>query len=127
VTAGLWADFIPKIGNYLLDRGDVHWSVGYAWRYIGNGGGMGLALYAAAPLVPAHWRRPLVGLAYGIGIFTCLLATIYLSPSGTKYLFKPTLLSAVVGLVGHMVYGIVLGLGAERFPMPPPPARAPSY
>lgn len=23
VTSGLWADFIPKIGNYLLDRGDV--------------------------------------------------------------------------------------------------------
>ena len=109
VLSGMWADFIPKIGNYLLNREDVHWSVGYVWRYLGNGGGMGMAFYMVAPLVKKSWNRIAMGLVYGVSIFACLVATIYLSPDGTKYLFEPSTLSFCVGLVGHVIFGSVLG------------------
>src|SRR5215467_11074821 len=86
MAIGIWHDFIPKIGNYLLHREHVHWSVGYLWRYVGN----------------------------GVGIFCCLLITIYLSPSGRTYLFDPTPLTATLGLLGHIVFGATLGFGTQQ-------------
>lgn len=112
VVAGLWRDFIPKIGNYLFNTTDVHWSVGYAWRYLGNGGGMGMAFFVTLPLLRRRWALPRVGLVFGVSVYLCLLATLYLSPSGTQYLFEPTWLSATVGLIGHAVFGLALGYGA---------------
>lgn len=116
--AGLWPDFIPKIGNYLLHRDNVHWSVGYLWRYIGNGGGMGLAFYAIYPLLSARIKARAinVGVFYGITIFACALVTIYCSPAGRIYLFDPTLLTAIFGFMGHVVFGYVLGYGAKHYP-----------
>ncbi len=114
IAAGIWPDFIPKIGNYLLHRDHVHWSVGYLWRYIGNGGGMGLAFYAVYPLLARRVRPIKAGLVYGVAIFCCLLATIYLSPSGRTYLFDPKLVTAVLGLMGHVVFGLTLGYGTQR-------------
>src|SRR5688572_6805879 len=38
VMAG-WEDFIPKIGSWLLHDDNRNAMIGYAWRYIGNGGG----------------------------------------------------------------------------------------
>jgi hypothetical protein len=116
IIAGVWPDFIPKIGNYLLRQGHVHWSVGYLWRYIGNGGGMGLAFYAVYPLVGLRAKSTKVGTIYGISIFCCALITIYCSPSGRIYLFNPTLLTAFFGLMGHVVFGYVLGYGVKLFP-----------
>lgn len=114
VAMGVWPDFIPKIGNYLLHREHVHWSVGYLWRYIGNGGGMGLAFYAAYPLLAGRVRPLRAGLVYGLAIFCCLLVTIYLSPSGRTYLFDPKPLSATLGLLGHVVFGLTLGYGTQQ-------------
>src|SRR5205807_1124241 len=114
MAMGVWHDFIPKIGNYLLDREHVHWSVGYLWRYIGNGGGMGLAFYAMYPLVARRMKAVKAGLIYGVAIFCCLLATIYLSPSGRTYLFDPNRLTASLGFLGHLVYGLSLGLGTQQ-------------
>ncbi len=114
MALGVWHDFIPKIGNYLLDRENVHWSVGYLWRYIGNGGGMGLAFYAVYPLMARRIAAVKAGLIYGVVVFCCLLATIYLSPSGRTYLFDPNRLTASLGFLGHLVYGLSLGLGAQR-------------
>jgi uncharacterized membrane protein len=116
MAAGIWPDFIPKIGCYLLDRAHVHWSVGYLWRYIGNGGGMGLAFYAVYPFVSKMIKPIKAGIIYGVAIFCCLLATIYLSPSGRTYLFTPTLMTGLIGLMGHIVFGFTLGYGAKRFP-----------
>lgn len=116
IASGVWPDFIPKIGCYLLDRTHVHWSVGYLWRYIGNGGGMGLAFYAMYPLISQRIKPVKAGLVYGVSVFCCLLVTIYLSPSGKTYLFTPTLLTAFMGLMGHVVYGATLGYGVRSFP-----------
>jgi hypothetical protein len=114
IVLGVWPDFIPRIGNYLLHRENVHWSVGYLWRYLGNGGGMGMAFYAVYPLV-RPWVKPLqAGVMYGMSIFCCLLATIYLSPDGKSYLFAPTAATALLGLLGHIVYGGVLGYGTRQ-------------
>lgn len=114
MAIGVWHDFIPRIGNYLLHRENVHWSVGYLWRYIGNGGGMGLAFYAVYPLLKWRVQAVQAGLVYGVGIFCCLLITIYCSPSGRTYLFDPTPLTATLGLLGHIVYGLTLGLGTQQ-------------
>lgn len=114
MAIGVWHDFIPKIGNHLLHREHVHWAVGYLWRYVGNGGGMGLAFYAVYPLLKGRVQAMQAGLAYGVGIFCCLLVTIYLSPSGRTYLFDPTPLTATLGLLGHIVYGLTLGFGTQQ-------------
>jgi hypothetical protein len=114
VAIGVWCDFIPKIGNYLLNRENVHWSVGYLWRYLGNGGGMGMAFYAVYPLLQQRVKPLKAGVIFGVGVFCCLLATIYLSPAGKSYLFGPTPATAFLGLLGHMIYGGVLGYGTKR-------------
>src|SRR5215471_1061470 len=114
MAMGVWHDFIPKIGNYLLHREHVQWWVGYLWRYLGNGGGMGLAFYAAYPLLRKQVRAVHAGLVYGVGVFCCLLITIYLSPSGRAYLFDPTPLTATLGLLGHIVFGFTLGYGTQQ-------------
>lgn len=114
MAIGVWHDFIPKIGNYLLHREHVSWSVGYLWRYIGNGGGMGLAFYAVYPLLISRVKPLKAGLAYGVAIFCCMLATIYLSPSGRTYLFDPKPMSALLGFLGHVVFGLTLGYGTQQ-------------
>jgi hypothetical protein len=116
MATGMWPDFIPKIGNYLLRRDQIHWFVGYLWRYAGNGGGMGLAFYAVYPLISTKMKPLKAGVAYGVGIFCCLLITIYLSPSGRIYLFSPTVFTGTFGFLGHVVFGSILGYGAGRFP-----------
>lgn len=116
IAAGIWSDFIPKIGNYLLNRQHVHWSVGYLWRYIGNGGGMGLSFYAIYPFFRKQITPLRAGVIYGLIIFCCLLGTVYLSPSGRTYLFAPTFITGYLGLLGHIVYGFVLGYGTRQFP-----------
>ena len=116
IATGIWSDFIPKIGDYLLDRHHVHWVVGYLWRYLGNGGGMGLAFYAGYPLVRKYMEPLRAGLTYGVLIFCCLLITLYLSPYGRVSLFQPTLVTGTLGLLGHLVYGSVLGYGVRQLP-----------
>jgi hypothetical protein len=116
MATGMWPDFIPKIGSYLLRRDHIHWFVGYLWRYAGNGGGMGLAFYAVYPLISKRVRPLGAGMAYGVGIFCCLLITIYLSPSGKVYLFSPTLFTGLFGFMGHVVYGYTLGYGVKQLP-----------
>jgi len=115
VAMGVWHDFIPRIGDHLLRRKDVHWSVGYLWRYLGNGGGMGLAFYSVYPLIGKKIPSPFLGVAYGVSIYVCLLATLFLSPHGQEYLFVPTPETAYLGFLGHVIYGWVLGYGAWRW------------
>lgn len=116
MATGVWPDFIPKIGNYLLRREHMHWFVGYLWRYAGNGGGMGLAFYAVYPLIKRRVHPLRAGVTYGIAIFCCLLMTVYLSPAGKVYLFSPTLFTATFGFLGHIVYGYILGYGVKQLP-----------
>src|SRR5262245_38974075 len=41
ILLGLWGDFIPNIGKWLLDSPNPNALVGYIYRYMGDGGGMG--------------------------------------------------------------------------------------
>src|SRR2546428_5902081 len=114
LAAGMWPDFIPKIGTYLLNMPDqryslLHWITGYIWRYLGNGGGMGLAFYMGFPLLNREWDSRWSGTIYGVLIFCCLIITVSFSPNGRVYLFDPSLLTGTMGLIGHIVYGFVLG------------------
>lgn len=115
VAMGVWHDFIPSIGDHLLGRRNVNWPVGYLWRYIGNGGGMGLAFYSVYPLLGKRIPAYFLGIAYGVGIYICLLGTLFLSPHGREYLFAPTPETAYLGFLGHLVYGWVLGYGTWRW------------
>jgi hypothetical protein len=69
ILTGQWADFIPNIGAALLHREEGHTALGYTWRWLGNGGGMGLAFFMAYPLVAKQIEVRKAGLIYGVLIW----------------------------------------------------------
>lgn len=109
VLSGRWSDFIPVIGRLALldEHASPVW--GYLWRYIGNGGAMGLT-FALLP-----WRSVRAGLLYGACICGCLFATLILAPGAQQALFHLTLLTGTMALLGHLVYGSALGWLLVRF------------
>ena len=110
VGAGLWGDFIPNIGKLALldDSASPFW--GYLWRFLGNGGAMGMA-YAVLP-----FRGVRHGLAFGTFVCGCLFATLVFAPHAQEMLFRLRPLTAAGALVGHLVYGGVLGAVVESIP-----------
>jgi hypothetical protein len=110
--AGLWADPIPTIGKLALDDSNAWWMWGYVWRFVGNGGGMGLA-FAMLP-----WRSVRLGIAYGSAICLGLLGLLYFWPVSQQHFFPLTLLTATGAMAGHWVYGAVLGWLTTRW-LPP--------
>lgn len=110
VFFGGWPDFIPKIGGWLVNQPEVHWSWGYLWRYLGNGAGMGLAFAMIAPYCSKWIDLRLVAVLYGVSIWSCLVVTLLGAPEGQAKLFVLTPMSFMLSLVGHVVYGAVLGL-----------------
>lgn len=111
IIAG-WQDFIPKIGDWLLEEEGTSPLIGYAWRYLGNAGGMGAAFAILFSLVGHNWRRQIVkiGMYYGLFIFACLMLTLLISPYGQELMFKLTPLNVAGSLTGHIIYGLVLGI-----------------
>jgi hypothetical protein len=116
VFFGAWGDFIPKIGGWLLGTNERNALVGYLWRYIGNGGGMGLAFTAVYSLLRPRIDARAAGVLYGIGVWLCLLGTLFIAPRGAEMLFKLTPLSFAASLIGHLIYGAVLGALVHRMP-----------
>jgi hypothetical protein len=112
VYLGLWGDPIPSIGRLALADPDADPAWGYVWRFIGNGGGMGLA-FAMLP-----WRGIRLGIAYGSAICLGLLALLYLWPVAQLHFFPLTALTATGAMAGHWVYGAVLGWLTARW-LPP--------
>jgi hypothetical protein len=110
--AGLWGDPIPSIGP--LATGDPHiaWYWGYVWRFLGNGGGMGIA-FAMLP-----WRGVKLGIAYGTAVCLGLVAILYFFPVAQLHFFALTPPTAAGGMAGHWVYGAVLGWLTARW-LPP--------
>lgn len=99
-------DPIPHIGTAL--GLSPAWLVGYTWRYLGNGTGLALAFLALG------LRGTKVGVLHGLGVASCLLFTLIVSPYGTKVLFPLTAPSVTMIVLGHMIYGGVLGTIAAR-------------
>ena len=116
IIAGVWPDFIPHLGGWVLgiDRGDLF--IGYLWRYLGDGGGIGMAFFVFCRLVAAV--RPslitaqpmLLSIGYGIFIWFGLCATVVVIPNGSNMLFAMSPVNFTLSLVGHLIYGAVLGL-----------------
>lgn len=94
-------DPIPDLGSSLgLEPG---WFFGYLWRYVGNGGGIALAFIVAGP------RGIAAGTVHGLIVCSGLLAVLAFSPFGQEILFPLEPATLVVAVVGHVIYGSVLG------------------
>ncbi len=109
-----WGDFIPKIGAWLSNTPDPDFMIGYAWRYIGNGGGMGIAFFMLLRYFDIHKNLVWKGVLYGLFIFTSLMIILCLFEEAQRMMFKITPLSFAGSLTGHVVYGFVLGIMARR-------------
>ena len=114
VILGDWPDFIPRIGVWLLNDPTAPWSIGYLWRYVGNGAGMGLAfamLYSIGPRRPAPGPA---GILFGVAVWTGLMTTLAIAPDGQAKMFRITPATVALSLIGHLVYGTMLGLYHRR-------------
>lgn len=109
VIAGIWPDFIPQLGAWILGDEGTNLIVGYTWRWVGDGGGMAIVFALGCTLL--NWRRHLVvtGVCYGIFVWSGLMGTILLSANGSELLFPITPVNVVASLVGHLIYGSVVG------------------
>jgi hypothetical protein len=90
--------------------------VGYLWRYVGDGGGIGITFFvlAAAVGLGRRSRRDIVLAAVAFAVFPVwagLIGTVALAPRGQEMLFPLTATTVTLSLIGHLIFGFVLGLG----------------
>ncbi len=78
ILLGIWGDFIPKIGAWLFNTSQPDWIIGYVWRYLGDGGFMGMAFTVAYGALKPRVGVRTAALGFGIAIWLCLLATLIL-------------------------------------------------
>ena len=131
----LMGDFIPVMGSFVTGEPDTAGSaaVGYVYRYIGDAGGLGVAFFVVAfALGIDRWKSVYAVLAaVGFAVFPTwagLMATVALSPNGEERMFPLNTATVIITLVGHLIFGLVLGLaflkaprGADRSEWPWPP------
>ena len=121
---GWMGDFIPIMGTGITADPDIESgaAVGYIWRYIGDGGGLGVAFYLLAFAVGldrwSRWPGKVVLAAAAFAVFpvwTGLVATVLLtSLDGGETLFHLRPDTLAITLVGHVIFGVVVGLGFMR-------------
>jgi Family of unknown function (DUF6789) len=110
ILTGVWGDFIPKINMLLFNTSQPNWVVGYIWRYVGDGGYMGMAFTVAYCVLKPRVDSRIAGVGFGLAIWVCLLGTLVLAPHGQEMLFKLTLTTLSLSLLGHLIYGFSLGM-----------------
>ncbi len=110
ILLGIWGDFIPKIGAWLFNTSQPDWIIGYVWRYLGDGGFMGMAFTVAYGALKPRVGVRTAALGFGIAIWLCLLATLILAPHGEAMLFKLTLTTLSLSFLGHLIYGASIGM-----------------
>jgi hypothetical protein len=110
ILAGIWGDFIPKINMLLFNTSQPNWVVGYIWRYVGDGGFMGMAFTVAFCALKPRVDARIAGVGFGLAIWMCLLGTLILAPHGQEIMFKLTPTTLCLSLLGHLIYGISLGM-----------------
>ena len=132
---GLMGDFIIVMGSFVTGEPDTAGSaaVGYIYRYIGDAGGLGVAFFVVAfALGIDRWKNVYAVLAaVGFAVFPTwagLMATVALAPHGEERMFDLNPATFVITLVGHLIFGLFLGLaflkaprGKENSPWPWPP------
>jgi len=112
----IWPDFIPRLGGWIVGSDDPHVVVGYLWRYIGDGGGIGLVFFLACAIAGFRRGTPLgrhsvaLGIGYGVFVWSGLIGTVLLLDAGPAMLFELTFTSVSLSLLGHLIYGSILGL-----------------
>lgn len=110
IAAG-WHDFVPRLGEWLLDgsgaRADI--PVGYGYRYLGNGGGLGTAFVMLTGHVARVKPTIAAGVLFGLFVFGVLCVVLFSAPHADRLMFPVTLVSLTGSLTGHVVYGAVLG------------------
>ena len=119
---GWWGDFIPSMGSWVSGGAPGAWDgavVGYLWRYIGDGGGIGITFFvlAAAIGLDRRSRRDAVLTAVAFAVFPVwagLIGTVAIAPRGEEMLFPLTPVTVTLSLIGHLIFGVVLGLGFHR-------------
>ena len=110
ILTEVWGDFIPKINMWLFNISQPNWVVGYIWRYVGDGGYMGMAFTVVYCILKPRVDSRIAGVGFGVAIWVCLMGTLIIAPHGQEMLFKLTPISLSLSLLGHLVYGISLGL-----------------
>jgi hypothetical protein len=116
---GWWADFIPTMGTWItgnpndLAAGAV---VGYLWRYIGDGGGIGITFFAGASALGLHRRSRRVVVTAAVvfavvPVWAGLIATVAIATRGQTMMFPLTPTTLSLSLIGHLIFGAVMGLG----------------
>jgi hypothetical protein len=132
---GLMGDFITVMGSFVTGEPGTTGAaaVGYVWRYIGDGGGLGVAFFVVAYAVGIdRWKSVYAVLAsVAFAVFPTwagLMATVALLPRGEEMMFDLNPATFIVTLVGHLIFGFFLGLaflkaprGKENSPWPWPP------
>jgi hypothetical protein len=112
VYAG-WDDFIPSLGGWITNS-DENFFVGYLWRYLGNGAGLGIVFS-----VLSHYfnfkKLVLAGCLFGIAVCIGLEIVLLSSSSAQGMMFEITPLTCAGGITGHIVYGTTLGLTVQYF------------
>ncbi|MBK6523814.1 MAG: hypothetical protein KBG47_05650 [Bacteroidia bacterium] len=113
ILAG-WSDFIPKIGGWVTNTDEKNALLGYTWRYIGNGGGMGIAFFILMTQLNNNKHLILKGLLFGLFIFTGLMLVLFFFEQTQAMMFKITPVSFTGSITGHIIYGLSLGFIAKR-------------
>ena len=119
---GWWGDFIPTMGTWLIDvdpssrvLGGV---AGYIWRYAGDGGGLGVVFLVGAAATGLRRLGPTATVAaavlFAVGPTWGGLMVTVLLPRGQQLMFPLTPTTVTLSLTGHVIFGIVLGLGCVR-------------
>jgi len=110
IQLGIWGDFIPNIGMWLLHTNKPDVLIGYLWRYIGDGGFMGMAFTVVYRALKPRLDVRLAALAFGLAIWLCLIVTVLIAPHGAQMLFALTPITFTLSLLGHIIYGMTIGL-----------------
>jgi len=124
ILASLWSEFIPTIGRMLFNDGTASPLWGYAWRYVLNGGAMGMT-FALAPWSRSRsaFRAIAAVLVYGLSICGGLFVTLWLAPGAQALLFYLTRSTALAALIGHALYGMALAWYVDAWTPDPAFAR----
>lgn len=104
-----WDDFIPNISTWLMPSGERSALIGYTWRYVGNGGGLGISFFMLGEMLQLKKNAAGNGVTFGLFIFVGLLALLLFHPQAQHLMFELTPVAFFGGLVGHVVFGFVLG------------------
>jgi hypothetical protein len=110
IVTGVWGDFIPNINMWLFDTSQQNWVIGYTWRYLGDGAFMGMAFTVGYWVLRPRLGCRIAALGFGVAIWICLMLTLLIAAHGQEMLFKLTLTTVSLSLLGHLIYGLSIGL-----------------